>query len=186
MPTIAPTTLDFERTVRAWVAEGSGLDSKFVARQNTKTNYPPTQPYATVLLMGMPRDGFSWTKAASLADPNAADTLTDERVSQTARFSAQWYRDGAMDRARLFQLWAGSPLGQQDAENRRMTIVSIGEVRDMEQLISSEWEDRAQIDFEIGLISTATFTTGRFDTARVEIDYEDPSAAFAVDLEDSP
>lgn len=181
--TIAPTTQVFERLVRQWVALGSGMASKLVGPDEAKGGRPEGILYATVSMSGMARDGFSWTRRAALTDANAGTELSDEVESATAFFSAQWYRDGAMDAARLFRLWASSPLGRMEAEKRGITLISLGEIRDLASLISEEWEERAQIDVQIGLISTARITTDVVGSLSVELDFDaDPVIEATIDL----
>ena len=115
------------------------------------------------------RDGFAWDRPAQLNDPTLSGTLEDEYESGTITFSAQWHREGAADAARLFRLWAGSSLGRMEAERRGLTLISLAAIRDVDFLISEEWEDSVELEFQIGIVSTARMEAGLVDTADVDI-----------------
>ena len=175
---IAPATKDLERLVRGYVATGSGLATKLVRRQNSK-GAAPNGLYATVLLAVSDSDGLGWTRPVA-GDP----TQSDQVESSTITFSAQWYRDGAVDAARRFRLWAGSPLGRIECERRGLTLISLGEITRIDSVISEEWEERAQMNFDIGIISTSREAPGVIERVTVEVCTDEAQADIPLDAND--
>lgn len=153
-----------ERVVRAYVAEGSGLASAAVIPGND-SGPSPTEPYATVLLVASRQDGVNPARCRVEGGEVRATVLS----SIESTWSVQWYREGSRDRARAFRLWADSPLGVLDAGRRGLTFRRCSDVRQIDEIVSETWEERAGLDLVVGLVQTAEQNLGLMETVPVSI-----------------
>ena len=161
---IEPTTKSLERSVRRWVASGSGLDRQLVIPG--RSNGPsPEDAYATCLLVRARADGHAWARLN--------DTAPDEQkayMSYTFSYSLQWFRGGSVDRAHAFRIWAGSALGVLEAEKLGLTFIRAGDVRLMTEVDDDEWEERAGLDLAIGaVVVDSRGGLGAMDNVNIEI-----------------
>lgn len=100
-------TVDLENSLRAFIAEGSGLAFKRVVHANQNTSRWKL-PYATLLLAADPeRLGYPNTSDVPLSDDDTAVGVLTETGWQS-EYQVQFYRDGAIDLARTFMGWAES------------------------------------------------------------------------------
>lgn len=139
--TVSPGLEEIDRAVRGWVAEGSALDSKYVLRGNSD-GPAPLMPFATVLAITREREGV----------PNRRIVDNDEEVQVTYRttYSVQWYREDAHANALEFIGWASSSNGLRDAQLRGFAYNGVDSLRRLDDVVESEWEERAGIDLVIG------------------------------------
>ena len=158
--TSGPITRDLERAVRAYVAEGSGLDVNLVIPGNDP-GPAPLELYASVLLIRMERQGI---------DGYYLDGLEATILGSVfPLYSVQWYRRGARDAAMNFHQWASSPLGQLATERRGLTFQRCTAVRQLDEIISDQWEERAGLDLTMSLVQYSTQTLGTIKTVPVAI-----------------
>ena len=97
-----------DRSVRAYVARGTGLDMNLVRPGNAKGQRPKA-PYATLLPVSDLRTGAPQYRQQVDAAGRAAGTLTETPYRRT--YSLQFYRAGALDLANAFDRWAASEDG---------------------------------------------------------------------------
>ena len=173
---IVPSSRTLDRSVRGFVAEGSGLTAGAVVPANEK-GPAPKGLYATVLEVSNTREGRSWNVQGAL---NAAETGLPLGTFESVRidFSLQWLRDGARDAAKLFRLWAGSDLGILEAARRGLTLYTLGELRRLDVPgLTDSLEERVQLDMGIGIVQTATHDVGVFENwdVAVCVDGETPA-----------
>ena len=145
--TIAPTTQTIERNIRSYVAEGAALSTSLVIAAN-KPGVSPTEPYATVLLVSDTLEGYTWSSDA--AHDDGIEQTSYESVN--ARYSVQFFRTGARDRALTFRLWAYSQSGVLSASRRGITLYTASTVLQTDRVVSEEWEERASIDIDLGIV----------------------------------
>ena len=111
-----------ERTLRAYVAQGSGLDPHHVIPGNDP-GHRPAKPYASLLLREDRRRGYPIRRQL----PNT--TMTTDLVYRQAQFSLQFWGDGAGVHAEAFDLWAMSETGLLQAEtafaNGRISHIAV-------------------------------------------------------------
>ena len=164
---ISPATQTLERAVRAYVAEGSGLESKRVAAGNR--NAPaPNDPYATVLLITASGQGIPYTLYEDDEDEVDASTIGTVR----ARYSVQWYREGARDAARRFAMWSWSPRGVDVATARGLTFLRVSDVRQLDAIVSDAWEERAGLDLDLEYHEAIRQSAPVIGSAPIAIDRE--------------
>ena len=182
--TLAPTTDVLERNIGGYVAEGSGLARASVIPGN-EPGVAPIGPYATVVLISEVADGHSWTSDA----PVAPDDPPSDLISQTVResiassYSVQFFRAGARDRARQFRLWAQSPTGIYGADRRGLTFYRAGPVLQLNQIVSEEWEERAGIDLELGIVTQGVHVIDSALTLDIQAEF-DGEAPFIAEPEE--
>ena len=101
-------SLQLDRTIRAYVAQGAGLASNLVLPGNAQKQRPKT-PYATVLAASDIRTGAPQYRQTINATGAADGTRTETPYRRN--YSLQFYRDGALDLANAFERWASSEGG---------------------------------------------------------------------------
>ena len=97
-----------ERAVRAYVAEGSDLDTHVVIPGNSRGTRP-LDPYASVLLINDIRNSYPIRQQLTHGQ-------TIDLIYRRATFSVQWYRKESVDMAEAFDTWAMSENGLTQAE----------------------------------------------------------------------
>ena len=143
-----PDTQSLERAVRSYVAAGSGLASTHVVPGN-RGGPAQDELFATVLLIRSRFDGAP----ASRVTRNGTTQIVTGAAAQD-RYSVQWYRKGAMDAARRFRLWTASSEAQEQMEAAGLAFVRAGSIRQLDDIVSDAWEERAGLDLDIGYIQT--------------------------------
>ena len=106
---ITPTTEQIENSLRWWIALGSGLESRYVQPGDSNSRPAPNVPYASLLLISMSQPGKPVQRRVL---DGAGDIVEDTQALIRARYSLQWYRDGAPDMASRFRVWAYSSAGR--------------------------------------------------------------------------
>lgn len=167
---VTPTRRTVARALRAFVARGSGLESKFVipSRQDGPA---PTAPYATVF----PYLRTALASAYTLTDRTDPDAPRERTYQNAAlRASVRFFRSGSLNRADRFQLWAYSPMGRLVATSHGLTFQRTTQVRDITQRVSAKWEEGAQLDlFMMHALRTAPVDMGTIENARLVIKMDD-------------
>ena len=108
---ISPTTEQIERSLRWWVALGSDLAPSMV--QPANSGQPaPNEDYATLLMVRDTLPGKPVQRRVIRGDSDIDETTI---AIVRGRYSVQWYRDGAADRAAQFRVWVYSSRGRQAA-----------------------------------------------------------------------
>ena len=173
---IAPTTATLEAKIRAYVAAGSGLDpGKHVIPGNDK-GPAPKELYATVLLVTSTGQGVPYRIVS-----NANVDVNDETVRTVrAQYSVQWFRKGARDAAQQFATWTSSFAGIQDAAERRLTFLGVSAVRQIDLIVSDDWEERAGVDLDVGYLESVTQQTTAIESVGIGFA---PDSGPAVELE---
>ena len=163
---IVPTTQDLERAVRAYVAAGSGLEPRRVRPGNQRGTVPDGL-FASVLLIhqaiqGIPATAFQIDHRRPLVGRRDWPTVED-------RYSVQWFREGARDAARRFSVWVYSPEGLQSALDAGLTLLRVSDVRQLDEVVSTAWEERAGLDLHIGYTQTIEQTLDYIETVPVHV-----------------
>lgn len=173
---ISPTSQTLERAIRAYVAEGSGLERSNVIPGN-KPSPVIKDPFATVVLVTDIPDGHAWTLNDRIADRSYADaTFTagatfdvQAFVSSEITFSIQWWRAGASDYARRFAVWVRSPAGVTEAARRGFTFYRTSAIRNLSDVDKEVFEERLGLDLVIGIVWTDTRDVGLLDSVDISI-----------------
>ena len=66
------------------------------------------------------------------------------------RVSVQWFREGAMKRALTFTAWVFSPEASELAIGLGLVVLGTTPLRDLSDLITEQWEERANVDVGFG------------------------------------
>ena len=163
---IEPTTQNMERAVRGFVAAGSGLESRRV-RPGNSDGPAPNELYATVLLIHQAIDGIPETPLRLSAEGERLDAETHANVR--SRYSVQWFRPGAHDAAKRLSVWASSPTGRDLASSLGLTFIRVSDIRQLDDIVSNAWEERAGLDLDLGYIQTLAQTVDYFRDTPVAI-----------------
>ena len=163
---IAPTTQSLERAVRAYVAAGSGLEPRLVRPGNQRGNVPDGL-FASVLLIHQTIEGIPATALSLTEDSLSLDAGTLATVED--RYSVQWFREGARDAARGFSVWVYSPEGLQTAQDNGLTLRRVSDVRQLDEVVSGAWEERAGLDLHIGYTQKIHQTLDYIETVPIHV-----------------
>lgn len=157
----APRYEDFTKSLREFVAKGSGLDFDLVTPGND--NHPrPVKPYATLLLITDRRMAYP----ARLEDEAAE--MTSSASYRRATFSLQFYRTGALDYARDFCVWCESEIGLTTAEDLNFQVLQVPPLSfdRLDEIVGDGFEERAIINggtFMIDYVQETMQATGFID-----------------------
>lgn len=163
---IAPTTQDLERAVRGLVAQGSELEPRRV-RPGNQRGVAPEGLFASVLLIHQAIQGIPATVSRLAGDGLSLNAGTLATVED--RYSVQWFREGARDAARRFSVWVYSPVGLQSALGAGLTLLRVSDVRQLDDVVSGAWEERAGLDIDVGYTQKIEQTVGRLKAAPIEV-----------------
>ena len=163
---IAPTTYALDDAVRAFAAAGSGLDPNQVIPGNDGGPVPDGL-FASVLLIHQAIDGIPETPLRLSAEGERLDAETHANVR--TRYSVQWFRTGAHDAAKRLSVWASSPTGRDLASSLGLTFIRVSDIRQLDDIVSNAWEERAGLDLDLGYIQTLAQTVDYFRDAPVAI-----------------
>ena len=159
---LTPTRAVLEAAIRKHVADGAAIMSTQVIPGNAY-GPSPKEAYATVLLIGSEPDGQGWTKI------DAVRLATVAYLSMTASYSVQFYRKGAMDCASRLIAWLSSSAGREAAEARGLTYIRASDIRQLDGLVSTEWEERASVDLMFGYVSALQTPVALIDSVGIEV-----------------
>ena len=163
---IAPTTQEMERAVRGLVAQGSELESRRV-RPGNQGGAVPNDLFATVVLIHQAIEGIPATVmslASGEADLNALTVATVR-----GRYSVQWFRTGAHDAAKRLSVWVWSPEGVAKAQGANLTVLRVSDVRQLDDVVSGVWEERAGLDIDVGYMQRIDQTVDYLKAAPIEV-----------------
>lgn len=179
-----------EDAVQECLAAGSGLPGNlFIPRKETETGPAPKETYGTYLLMDDDPTGTGYQVPDDEADENAETVMERTVQTYTSFWSIQCFRKGAFDIARRLHLWLYSPLGKLELERRGLVFVMASTVRDLSDLVSRVWEERAGFDLTLGYQDiSAAQDLGRIDTVVISLRVEEPldTRTISVDRNNPP
>ncbi len=163
---IAPTAASLEDAVAKLVAAGSGVDYNRV-RSGNKGASVPDGLFASLVLVHQAIEGMPATVmslASGEADLNAPTVATVR-----GRYSVQWFRTGAHDAATRLSVWVWSPEGVAQAQKSDLTVLRVSDVRQLDDVVSGAWEERAGLDIDVGYTQKIDQTVGRLKAAPIEV-----------------
>ena len=163
---IAPTTQSLERAIRGLVAAGSDLESRRV-RPGNQGGAVPNDLFATVVLIHQDIKGIPATVMSLASD--GADLNAPTVATVRGRYSVQWFRTGAHDAAKRLSVWAWSPEGVAQAQQADLTVLRVSDVRQLDDVVSGAWEERAGLDIDVGYTQRTDQTVDYLRVAPIEI-----------------
>ena len=163
---IAPTTATLEDAVGELVAAGSGLDYNSVLSGN-KGTLVPDGLFASLVLIHQAIEGVPATVMSLAPGGTDLDALTIATVR--GRYSVQWFRTGAHDAATRLSVWVWSPEGVAQAQQADLTVLRVSDVRQLDEVVSEAWEERAGLDIDVGYTQRIDQTVGRLKATPIEV-----------------
>ena len=112
-------------------------------------------------------EGIPATVMSLASDEADLDALTIATVR--GRYSVQWFRTGAHDAAKRLSVWVWSPEGVAQAQQADLTVLRVSDVRQLDDVVSGAWEERAGLDIEVGYTQKIDQTVGRLKAAPIEV-----------------
>jgi len=163
-----------DRAVRSFVAAGSGLPGERVIPGNDD-GPSPGGLYASALLTASRREGRSWV----LPGPPGATHVERVVSNILAVYQIQWYREGAHEFAMRFRAWTESPAAEIHARQHGFSYLRCGEVVQVDDVISAEWEERAAVDLYICHYRILTQDVGIIETVPLRVQ-DDPEVRITI------
>ena len=162
----------FERNLRAYVAQGSGLKAELVIPGNDRSPRP-IESYATLLRVDNSRLAWPARRYDSGITTNASYRRNN--------YSLQFYRKGASDYALAFLVFVESEIGQTVAEDGGFEVVQQPPLTDerLDDVLGDDFEERVLINMPIDYIHVRTQDTGTIDQIEGDIIYGDQSITVA-------
>ena len=160
------TIFAFERTLRRYVALGSGLAPSNVLPGNDRSPRP-VDPYASLLFIGpIRRLGYPVRRQQT-------NETTSSISYRRAPYSLQFYRKGAMQLAQDFCIYAESEDGLTIAEDGGFRVVQHPTLTwdRVDDIIGDGYEERALVNLMVDYAVTSTQDTGYIDAFTGEICY---------------
>ena len=176
---IAPTTQEVERAVRALVAQGSELEPRRV-RPGNQGGAVPNDLFATVVLIHQVIEGIPATVMSLASDEADLNALTAATVR--GRYSVQWFRNGAHDAAKRLSVWVWSPEGVAQAQKADLTVLRVSDVRQLDDVVSGAWEERAGLDIDVGYTQRIDQTVDYLKAAPIEVGAGGSTETIAVEV----
>ena len=179
MSELRPTSLTLDLRVQQSIAALSGLPGSQVIRGNE--DHPrPSGLYATYLFM-YDSGNDSWTNYLDVVDDNRQvdETALDAEsvIPVVSAYSINFFRTGARDAARRCRHMMRSKVGRETVRGFGLTLGDIADVRNMDMMIASEHEERAQLDMMVLFNETLVNRVATWDGARFTLVYEEPGSA---------
>ena len=167
-------------SVRALVAEATGLDYDTAVIPADDNHPAPNGLYSTVLGSTIRMEGLD---SETVSDNSGDDTQSDIGIkgNRIGFFSIQFYRSGANDAVMDMIQYPCSSVGQIFMAENSLTLRRMGEARDIKAVMGSKYEERQQLDIEIGWINTKTDTVNSLASAEITIN----TTADGVDYTDN-
>lgn len=163
----SPLHIDLLNAVMDMVSEATGV---IVIPGND--NHPaPNSLYATVLDISIIGEGIDATTARNASDPEEVDLSL--KGSRIGNFSIQFYRAGAADAIENLLSFNASAAGQLWLCSNGFTWKKSSEVRNLDGIAGSKWEERRSVDVELKYMSTRVDTVKSLVSAEIIIEMTD-------------
>ena len=140
---MTPDQSTIERSLRSYCALGMGISPSHCIEGNANAP-PPAGLYASLLLISGRRRGGPFRRVSAMTDHADHQTMR----SVVDRYSLQAYRTGARDAIRRFSVWVDSQAGRDAATD--FVVHRAGDVRQIDEIVASAWEERAGLELDIG------------------------------------
>ena len=102
------------------------------------------------------------------------------------RVSIQWLRTGALNKALNFTSWVYSPQAAQLALDLGLVVLGVTPLRDLSDLFSEQWEERASVDVGFGYTVDTNgapeefFIADGFSPSAIAFSTEESGGAFTI------
>ena len=101
--------------------------------------------------------------------PGGADLNALTVAMVRGRYSVQWFRTGAHDAATRLSVWVWSPEGVAQAQQADLTVLRVSDVRQLDEVVSGAWEERAGLDIDVGYTQRIDQTVDYLKAAPIEV-----------------
>ena len=155
---------DIDRTIRRFVAAGSGLANTHVI-PTRRMGPAPKEQYATVLIFDDTRRGFGRTRYEGTTTQTRR-TFASRRITA----SVQWLRKGSGVSAERFMQWTSTPAAREWCRDHGLTFQECGPLRDLSMIFSESYEERWGLDLTVDVASEFSDTIGTVGSLDVEVD----------------
>ena len=157
-PGYQDTAIDL--AVRKLIVEASDLPGTHVIPGNGPGPSPDTV-FATVLNITNAQQGGPAEQESAYLGSHVLET----RSNRFAAYSIQWYRNGAATKANRAVDWLGTSLAADFATGLEIRIHEYNTLRDLDAVVSSEWEERLGLDLTVAYFSDRRWNSDCIDEA---------------------
>ena len=164
MQTSTNSVTEFERRLRSFVAEGSGLPTNRVLPGNQRAPRP-YESYATLLRVDNTRLAWPARRYESGITTNASYRRNN--------YSLQFYRKGASDYALAFLVFVESEIGQTVAEDGEFQVVQQPPLASdrLDDILGDDFEERVVINMPVDYVHVTGQDAGLIDQVEGDIYY---------------
>jgi len=167
-----PLKADLEKAVRALVAQATGLDVDTHVIPGNDNGPAPNELYASVLTITVIGDGIdSEVDRVVSGDPTQTDL--EMKGSRIGVFSIQAYRTGAQDALETLLSYGASSVGQIWLAENGLTWRKAGDIRNLDSVMATKWEERRAMDLELKYTSTRSDRVNTLATVEIDIIMDD-------------
>lgn len=160
-----------ERSIRRYVAAGSGLERTHVIPANAP-GPAPDGVFATVLILRTEQMGHPYS-----ADYVPRDSPDDVRrvveIARQSECSVQFHRTGALEAAKRLSIWTATEAAKRSEVESAFRLVSDFTIMRLDERVGPSFEERASLDLTINhvdigseLLSTVCAVPLTVETAR--------------------
>jgi hypothetical protein len=174
-----PTEVTINDKVRELVAEASGIDINNVIPGND-SDPSPNNLYATVLEITTISEGIDSEVQRNSVTPNKVEMHS--KGNRIGVFSVQFFRDGAADAIRNLAAWPSTSVAQIWLNENGITWKRLGDIRNIDAVIATKYEQRRSVDIEIRYTSLRIDTINQLDSVVIDVETTSDSGE---DLSDS-
>lgn len=100
------------------------------------------------------------------------------------RVSIQWLREGALNKALNFTSWVYSPQAAQLGLDLGLVVLGVTPLRDLSDLFSEQWEERASVDVGFGYTVDTNGLPEEFFAPIPQLSFAPSSTELSTSLED--
>lgn len=176
-----PAEAEISKAVRALVAQATGLDVDGNVIPGNDNHGAPLGLYATVLEIITGIEGIDSEVVRDSVTPNSFDLHS--KGNRVASFSIQFYRDGAIDAMLDFLSYPSTSVGQIWLAENGITWKRTGDVRNIDSVMGSKYEQRRGVDVEIKYTASRVDTVNEIGSIDIEVNVTADGTDYQEELE---
>lgn len=173
---------DYQKEVRWYVAEATGIPRNFVLKGNQNSPAPKPEPYATVLLIEAKRKDLAsdyYTK-----NENDDDFTLIHRYLVKPKFSIQIYRaSNAIEIVNRLAVYHELICGQYYLQQHDLFVRAYSSVRDLSVIQGSAYEYRASVDLTFETVIAEKEAIRAIEAVHIDVSKTDKSGYNTLKIE---
>ena len=163
---MAPITeVAIEDAVRQWVVDITGLE--VIIASQTESGFRPANPYGTIQILTLVGTELKDVSYQDRMDDDVDETTT---IRPVATIQVDFFGDGARDQLLKLKasVWQAPTI--EYFQTNGLGFVNMSGINELDRLTDTEWEKRAQADFDFNIVGDYTVAIGTIDSVEIEND----------------